>query len=190
MLMSSAPRRLSGHRPLTCWIAVALFAVAGCSNGASLRADPSVPGDVKALAGSVWADFTDATDHLGKCLSSLQLSVDRDLGDRARYIPGESRVVLRIPGPAARLRQSLLHEFTHHLDYSCLENQEVREGFMEAVNMEGPWLNADAGADAPAELFADAVALVLEQEEEFVRARALPPDGVEFVVSWLGRDAP
>lgn len=167
-------------------VCVTLVAMVACSASPELLVDNGVPDDVEQLAGDVWEEFSDAVDHIGSCVGSVRLAVDSGLDDRARYVPDEAKVVLRIPATAARLRQSLLHEFTHHLDYSCLEDSDVRDDFKRAVGMtDVPWFSPEAAEDAPFELFADSVSIVL-QRDEFVRARALPGEALDFVEDWLG----
>lgn len=165
--------------------AVALVSVSACAGPPEVSVEDQVPSDVSRLAVAVWDEFRASFEHMGPCLGPVTLGVDRDLPDRGFYQPDGSRVILRIPGTEQRLRQTLLHEFAHHLDASCLAESSVRDDFRRAIGSpEVPWSDRESGSDAPAELFAEAISFAL-RGDQFVRTPVLPIEAVSFAETWL-----
>ena len=138
------------------------------------------PDDLRALTQSTWARFTAAFPARRSCLTPVTVTGAWELGDRARYDPDRALVTVRIPGTAPNVTASLVHEFAHHLDFTCGAHRMLRSAFLAAQDIpeHAPWFGGATWERTPSEHFAEAVTeYVLGPRSAggriFVSARAL-----------------
>lgn len=166
-------------------LAVALLTVA-CSPGpARLLVTEGTPGDVVELAEGVWDGFLAAFPAREDCIAPVTLATAWELSDRARYLPEQRTIVLRIPWTAPRLSQSLAHELGHHLEHTCPDQVELRSVFLAALGRDpgAPWFEGGSWEETPSELFAEAVSAVVLGDDTRVTLH-LPQEAVQLVRSW------
>jgi hypothetical protein len=154
--------------------------------GPALLVGADVPNDVRLLASSTWARFLDAFPARRACISPVALRHAWTLPDRAAYDPDEWVVVLRVPGTAASLRATLIHEFAHHLEFSCPAHGSLREPFLAAIGSDSgsPWFAGRRWEDVPSERFAEAVTVyVLGRVPSHLRVH-VPGAALEEIERW------
>lgn len=143
---------------------------AGAGNGRPgvARAERT-PADVRALALATWERFRDAFPARRGCLGPVTVAGAWDLDDRATYDPGRRLVTIRIPGTAPNLRATLVHEFAHHLEFTCGAQRGLRAAFLAAQSLPAgsAWFEGDTWELIPSEQFAEATT-------EFVLGRRPP----------------
>jgi hypothetical protein len=124
----------------------------------SLAFAGAVPADVRALADSTWDRFTTAFSSRRACLAPIVVATAWSLDDRAGYDPVGRVVTLRIPGTAPNLTATLIHEFAHHLEFSCPGLRSLRPSFLAAQGLGAgtPWHAGETWSDIPSEQFAEA----------------------------------
>ncbi len=147
------------------------------------------PEDLQALAAATWDRFLDAFPARVGCVGDVTVAGAWHLANRGRYDPETGVATVRIPGPTAGLRATLVHEFTHHLDFTCPGQRLLRPGFLAAQGFPPGtrWRAGATWARIPSEQFAEAtVQLVLGRPSlqlVYVRPRA-----IEVIRRWgLGR---
>ena len=166
---------------------IALLAplVAACG-GAPVAAFPAgTPDDLRALSEEVFASVAAALPAQAECLDGLRIEGAWELDDRARYFPGEARLVVRIPATAPQLTVSLVHEIGHHLDTVCGDDG-LRAQFMQAQGLP-PDTSWDEGAtweETPAEQFATAVVMAVTGRPDNLRPIRLDPEALTVVDAW------
>jgi hypothetical protein len=169
--------------------AMALDAPSGAErepSGPALLVAADVPNDVRLLASSTWAQFLDAFPARQACISPVALRHAWTLPDRAAYHPDERVVVLRVPETAASLRATLIHEFAHHIEFSCPAHTSLREPFLAAIGSEtgSPWFAGQRWEDVPSERFAEAVTVyVLGRVPSHLRVH-VPGAALEEIERW------
>lgn len=116
------------------------------------------PEDLQRLATRTWAEFIAAFSSRRHCIAPVTVAPARELGDRAEYEPEGMLVTLRVPGTAPNLRASLVHEFAHHLDYTCPRVRLLRRRFLAAQSFapSQSWFAGATWEQTPSEQFADA----------------------------------
>jgi hypothetical protein len=116
------------------------------------------PADLLRLASATWTDFLAAFPGRRHCLDPVTVAPAAELGDRAAYTPEGALVTVRVPGTAANLRASLVHEFAHHLDYTCPRVRRLRRLFLagQGLDTTRPWFTGSTWEQTPSEQFADA----------------------------------
>ncbi|MCL1588251.1 MAG: hypothetical protein M3092_07515 [Actinomycetia bacterium] len=129
----------------------------------ALRFDDTVPNDLRALATETWQDLLEAHQARHDCIAPVVLSVAWDLDDRAQYRPDLATVVIRVPGTAANLRTGLIHEFAHHVEFTCPEHEELRPAFLAAQGLAASthWFDGDTWETTPSEQYAEATVEVI-----------------------------
>lgn len=146
-------------------VAILALVAAACSgrSGPALTFADDVPAEFREVATSAWARFGAAVPGLAGCLRGVGVEIAWDLDDRARYDPERGVVTVRVPGTAANLTSSLVHEFAHHLEFTCEEHRGLRARFLEASGLPpaAPWFRAARYEDVPSERFAEAVVIVV-----------------------------
>jgi hypothetical protein len=155
----------------------------------SLAFAEGVPNDVRAVARSTWIAFTDGFVARWTCIDDVTLRTVWSLPDRATYESDERLVTLRIPGTAPNLRSSMVHEFAHHADFSCPDNDRLRRRFLGAQGLPAAarWSEGATWASTPAEQFAEAAVLVVLGRSAHPRLYATAA-AVAVVRAWaLGR---
>lgn len=151
-----------------------------------LQFAPDVPSDVRRLATQVWADTAGALPARAACLDGAVLATDRDLGDRARYLPASSAIVLRIPATAAQLESALIHELAHHLEHTCADHRALRPAFLAAQGhpSDANWFGGDQWSDRPSEQYAEAVVLHVRGHRGFHRQMHIDGAALAAVRAW------
>ncbi|MEA3503067.1 MAG: hypothetical protein U9R47_09860 [Actinomycetota bacterium] len=129
----------------------------------ALRFDDTVPNDLRALAAETWQDFLAAHPARQDCIPPVALSAAWDLDDRAEYRPGSETVVIRVPGTAPNLRTGLIHEFAHHVEFTCPSHEELRPAFLAAQGLPAStnWFDGDTWETTPSEQYAEATVEVI-----------------------------
>jgi hypothetical protein len=143
------------------------------------------PTDLQALARTTWDRFLDAFPARVSCIGDVTVAGAWHLANRGRYDPDTRVATIRIPGPAAGLEDTLVHEFAHHLDFTCPGQRLLRPRFLEAQGLPpgSRWRAGKTWAQIPSEQFAEAtVQLVLGRPSlqlVFVR-----PQAVQAIRRW------
>jgi len=151
---------------------------------------PAVPEDLRALASDTWQRFLDAFPARWGCLSDVTVTDTwGELGDRGAYDPEARLVTVRVPGTGPNLSATLVHEFAHHLEFTCPEQVQLRPRFLAAQGIPAgtPWRRGDTWADIPSEQFAQATIQVVlgPRPDSLVLLR---PGAVAAIRDWgLGR---
>lgn len=166
-------------------LVVLMVAMVGCGGAGSVVIDPAMPDDVEVLATAVVASMREALPARTACLEGLRIESDPDLADRARYLPADATVVLRVPATAPRLTASLVHEVGHHLDAACADDA-LRGAFAVAQGLgsDAPWDVTPGTGEQPRELFAAAVVQVVTGEADLPRHGGVTEAAVEVVARW------
>lgn len=166
----------------------ALVVVAWSHGGgpSDLQVAPDVPNDVRRLATEVWADTAAALPARAACLDGAVLVTDRDLGDRARYLPASSTIVLRIPATAAQLESALMHELAHHIEHTCADHLALRPAFLAAQGhpADADWFAGDGWGDRPSEQYAETVVLHVRGRRGFHRQMHIDGAALAAVRAW------
>jgi hypothetical protein len=128
-----------------------------------LRFAGDVPGDVRALARATWIRFTDALPARWTCLPPVTVTGAWTLADRASYDPDRRVVTVRLPGTAPNLAATLVHEFAHHVEFTCPQQLSVRPRFLGAQGFGPgtPWFTGATWEATPSEQFAEAAVQVV-----------------------------
>jgi hypothetical protein len=164
---------------------IALVAIAACS-GPALTTPPATPPDLVELTSEVFAEFVAAFPARTGCIGSVVVEGAWEMSDRAVYFPADRRIVVRIPGTAAQLTTSLIHELGHHLEHACPEQRDVRSAFLDALGFPpGTEWPADGSYEQnPSELWAEAVVRYVTGRSDSRRPLAVPEAAVELVAGW------
>jgi hypothetical protein len=176
-------------RPLA-WLSVALvLALVGCSGrspaGPHLTFADDAPPDFRDVATNAWTRFGTVFEGRRECLRPIRVGIAWDLDDRARYEPAAGVVLVRVPGTAPNLAASLVHEFAHHLEFTCPAQHRLRPSFLAAEGLppSAAWFHAARYEDVPSERFAEAVVTVVMGRSSGVGV-PVPPDAVGVVRTW------
>ena len=151
-----------------------------------LRYDDTVPDDLRALADEAWADFLGALPGRQDCISEPTLSAEWELETRAEYQPDTAVVTVRVPGTPATLRSELLHEFAHHLEFTCPDQQQMRQTFLVAQDFaaDTSWFDGDSWEATPSEQYAEAVVELIEGRRTHQGGIQLTDDAIDVVRVW------
>ena len=124
---------------------------------------PGVPDDLRALATSTWVRFLDAFPARWGCVPDVTVAGAWRFPNRGDYDPDTRLVTVRIPGTATNLRATMVHEFAHHLEFTCLEHRLFRPRFLAAQGLlpGTPWARAATWAEMPSEQWAEATIQVI-----------------------------
>jgi hypothetical protein len=139
-------------------ITAGILLVARPDPAPALRFDASVPDDLRALAAETWQDFLAAHPARWDCIAPATLGAAWELDSRGEYRPDAATVVVRVPGTASTLRNELIHEFAHHIEFTCPEQGELRSSFSRAQGFSGStrWFEGDTWETTPSEHYAEA----------------------------------
>ncbi len=144
-----------------------------------------VPDDLRALATATWGRFLGVFPARSGCLADVTVKGAWELENRARYEPDLRRVTIRIPGTAPNLRATLVHEFAHHVEFTCQEQRRFRPRFLAAqgLPLSAPWFRGAGWERIPSEQFAEATvrAVVGRASLPLVVVR---PEAVEAIGRW------
>lgn len=118
----------------------------------------SVPDDLRELATQTWHTFRDAHPGRQGCIGAPTLEAAWELDTRAEYRPEAAAIVVRVPGTPATLRNQIVHELAHHLEFTCPDQVELRVAFLEAQGFPpgAPWFEGDTWEATPSEQYAEA----------------------------------
>ncbi len=170
---------------------VLLIAVACGGDTDELRFDEAVPADLQELAAGTWDEFTAVFDGRRGCISPLSVVGERELDAQAAYVPDRRTVHVRIPGTAGLLRNALVHEFAHHVEFSCHEDlAELRPAFLAAQGFpaDAGWFDADAWEVTPSEHFAEAAVEAVLGRRLRNRDVLVTDEAVAIVAKWGAGD--
>jgi hypothetical protein len=145
-----------------------------------------VPNDVRTLALDTWDRFVNAFPARRACIPPVTLRHAWEFTDRAAYHPAERTIVLRVPGTAANLRASLVHEFAHHLESTCEAHASLRGPFLVATGSaaNSPWFDGRDWEHVPSERYAEAVTVyVLDERPSHLRV-SVPREALEEIEHW------
>jgi hypothetical protein len=139
------------------------------------------------VARNAWTGFTTTFEARRECLAPVNVQVAWELGDRARYEPRARVVIVRVPGTAPNLTATLVHEFAHHLEFTCEGQRLLRPRFLRAAELPqgSAWFRAARYEDVPSERFAEAVVKVVLGRSSGIGV-PVAPDAVDVVRDWAG----
>jgi len=160
--------------------------------------ESSVHADFQALAEETWEQFVAVFQARQGCFGDVHLQAVYTLDSRAGYDPDTATVTVYVPGTPAMLQSALVHEWAHHVEFQCPEQEEMRAGFLAAQRLppDTPWrpdelpagLSTDQWAALPSEQFAEAtVELVLGGRPIAAKAH-VRQEAVAVVRRWAGCD--
>ena len=151
-----------------------------------LRHGDSVPADLRALADDAWDDFLAAHQVRLGCITPVTLEAAWVLDTRAEYRPDTATLAVRIPGTPATLRSELIHEFAHHLEFTCTEQIELRAEFLRAQGFppEASWFEGGTWETTPSEQYAEATVEMIEERRTHQGGILLTADAIEIVREW------
>ncbi len=168
-----------------------LLAVACGGDAGELRFDEAVPADLRELASGTWDEFTAAFEARRGCIAPLTLAGDRDLGAQAAYVPDRRTVYVRIPGTAGLLRNALIHEFAHHVEFTCHDDLAgLRPAFLAAQGFppDAGWFDAASWEVTPSEHFAEAAVEAVLGRRLRNRDVLITDEAVALVTGWGAGD--
>jgi hypothetical protein len=169
-------------------VATALAVGGGGGDRSRLVMEEPFPADLRELAVATFGSFEASFPARLECMDDVRLvPVWEGMDDRARYLPGESTIELRVPATANLLADSLVHEFAHHLDVTCPEQRAFRPAFLAAQgHVPGTdWAIGPTWEETPAEQFAEAVVLVvLGGRRQHTLTMPIADDAVDLVAAW------
>lgn len=196
------------HRFLISWIgivlpimiAILLLTISGTEPDPQLIIDTSVASDFEALAQETWEQFLVKFQARSDCFGDVLLKADHSLDDRAIYDPASATVTVRVPGSPALLQSALAHEWAHHIEFQCAEHEELRQVFLELLDMpsDTPWHSTNLLRDIPmnvwkeipSEQYAEAsVVFVLGTRHIPTKVR-VSDEAVQIVAQWAAGDSP
>ena len=163
------------------------IAAAGCGGATpQLRHADTVPDDLRALADEAWLDFLDAIPVRLHCLSEPTLSAAWELDTRAEYQPDTETLLVRVPGTPATLRSELLHEFAHHVEFTCFDHGLLRPDFLAAQGFrtDAPWFEGDTWETTPSEQYAEAMVELVEGRRAYRGGIQLTDEAIAIVREW------
>ncbi len=145
-----------------------------------------VPSDLRDLGDETWDDFLAAHPARLGCITSVTLEAAWVLDTRAEYRPDTSTLVVRVPGTPATLRSELIHEFAHHLEFTCTEQIELRADFLRAQGFppEAAWFEGATWETTPSEQYAEATVEMIEERRTHQGGILLKADAIEVVRNW------
>jgi len=167
---------------------VLLFALAlpgSVPRPAGLSITGSSPADLRVLVVETWDRFVAAFPARASCLAPVMVKGVWDLDDRASYDPARRLVEVRIPGTAPNLGASLVHEFAHHMEFTCPEQHNVRAAFLAAQGLprSAPWFEGVSWETTPSEQFAEAVVQVVLGRPSHL-AVLIQPGSIALLRAW------
>ncbi len=138
------------------------------------------------MADEAWKDFLDAFPGRHGCITAPILHAAWELDTRAEYQPGTAVLSVRVPGTPATLRSQLLHEFAHHLEFTCDEHEGMRSRFLGAQGFasDTPWFEGATWDTTPSEQYAEAVVELIEGRRTHLGGIRLTDDAINVVRQW------
>lgn len=167
-------------------VATAAILLARPDTAPELLYGESVPADLRSLADETWSDFLEAHPARVGCISAVTLEAAWELDTRAEYRPDTATLAVRVPGTPATLRSQLIHEFAHHLEFTCPEHQELRAGFLRAQGFpaDAAWFEGETWETTPSEQYAEATVEMIEERRTHQGGILLKADATRVVREW------
>ena len=159
----------------------------GCADaGPTLNFAEDMPDDLRQLADETWVDFLEANPARLDCIEPVTLEAAWELDNRAEYRPASRTLAVRVPGTPATLRSELIHEFAHHLEFTCSDQTELRAAFLHAQGFppETEWFGGAPWETTPSEQYAEATVEVVTGRRAHTGGILLTPEAVEVVRQW------
>lgn len=130
---------------------------------AELSVTGASPADLRVLIVETWDRFVEAFPARRDCLAPVTVQGAWSLDGRGSYDPVRRLVTVRIPGTAPNLQASLVHEFAHHMEFTCPEQRDVRVPFLDAQELppSSSWFAGRSWETTPSEQFAEAIVEVV-----------------------------
>jgi len=152
----------------------------------ALLFDDTFPCVIRAVATETWEDFLTAHQARRDCISPVVLSATWELDHRAEYRPSSATVVIRVPGTAPNLRNGLIHEFAHHVEFTCPEHEQLRPGFLAAQGLPSStdWFGGGVWETTPSEQYAEATAEVVLGRRAHHGGISISAEAVAIVRRW------
>jgi hypothetical protein len=144
-----------------------------------------VPDDLRAVASSTWDRFLQVLPARLGCMADVTLRGAWRFGTRGAYDPRRRLVTVRIPGTASNLRATMVHEFAHHLEFTCSAQRRLRPHFLAAQGfpLTTPWRGGHAWAQIPSEQFAEAMVQVVLGAQHGGPV-VIGPEAVQVIRHW------
>ena len=154
--------------------------------------ESSVDESFAALANETWTSFLTTFAARTDCFGDVHLQASYQLPARAGYDPDTATVTVRVPGSAAKLRAALIHEWAHHIEFQCPEQQTMRPAFLAAEGFppETPWrpedtpVTADIWADTPSEHYAEAAILLVLGHNATPTQIHVQREAIDVLAAW------
>jgi hypothetical protein len=176
------------------WVATVLVVTtmlaAARGPGPAVAFADGVPADLRDLSRAAWDRFARAFPAHEDCLVPVMVDGVWDMDDRAAYDPDRRLVTVRIPGTAPNLEASLVHEFAHHLEFTCAAHRRLRAPFLAAQgwSRRAPWFDGPTWETTPSEAFAEgATEIVLGRRPAHARIH-LSRGAMRAIRSWAATD--
>lgn len=174
-------------RSLLALYLVASLGLSACGDASPrLLHDDTIPDDLRELADTTWADFLAVVPERQSCVAPVTLHAAWELESRGEYQPDTATIVVRVPGTPATLRSELIHEFAHHIEFTCREHEEMRAAFLSAQGFpeEADWFSGDAWAVTPSEQYAEAMVELVDGTRTHNGGILLSIDAIAVVRQW------
>jgi hypothetical protein len=125
----------------------------------TLALSSGMPHDLERVVRTTWGRFVSAFPARASCFEPVTVAGAWELGDRATYDPADREVTVRIPGTAPNLAAALVHEFAHHLEFTCRAQRAMRSSFIavQGLPRDARWFEGSTWERIPSENFAEAV---------------------------------
>ena len=122
-----------------------------------------VPADLRQVATETWERFVAAFPNQRSCMAAVTVTGAWSFEDRAAYRPDRRLVTVRIPATRPNLEAALVHEFAHHLEFTCPQQRDVRREFLAAqgFSVGANWWSGGSWAGTPSEQFAEAAVVAV-----------------------------
>ena len=143
---------------------IASIPACGGDTRADLLHNDTVPDDLRELADDAWEDFLAVIPGRVSCVDPVTLQAAWELDHRGEYRPESATIVIRVPGTPATLRSELIHEFAHHLEFTCRAHAEMRLDFLIAQDLpaDAEWFSGESWELTPSEQYAEAMVELIE----------------------------
>ncbi len=165
-----------------------------------LIVEDSVAGDFQALAEETWDRFLVVFRARADCFGDVRLRAAWTLDRRATYDPATATVTVRVPGTPAMLREALVHEWAHHVEFQCPAHRELRPAFLmvQGLPSDTPWRPDDvppraagkAWADIPSEQYAEAVIELVLGQRWIASGAHVRREAVQVIAAWAEASDP
>jgi hypothetical protein len=168
------------------------------SHRPALIFDPSVGSDLQALAQQTWDQFLQVFAARTGCFGDVHVRVAWALDSRGGYDPPTAMVTVLVPGTPARLQSALIHEWAHHIEFQCPEQQELRAAFLKAQGLPAdtlwrpedvpPGIPASDWAKMPSEQFAEATVELVLGGRSIGTSANVTREAVQVIREWANGD--